>query len=232
MKTRLALLLAGLLLAAGFAGLGQWQLRRGIEKQVMLQDVAAVLARRQAQPLSAAARPRGYDWSLGSGRFLDGPVLLLDNQRRGPSVGVRVLAAFQPTDGAPLLVDLGWLALPGDRRLPEISVPAGPQSVSGLLSPPPSTGLALGPAYTKSAPERWLLTRVDLAALSAGLRLPLSPRVLRLDPALPIGYARDLDVLPNTLPPERHRGYAVQWFGLALVTLLISLYFGIFRRRP
>lgn len=232
MKTRLALLLAGLLLAAGFAGLGQWQLGRGLEKQRMLQDVDVALSRKQALPLSAAENPLGHDWSRGSGRFLGGPVLLLDNQRRGPTVGVRVFAAFQPTDGMPLLVDLGWLALPGDRRLPEVSVPAGPQSLSGLLSSPPSTGLALGPAYTESSPHRWLLTRVDLPVLSAGLRLKLAPRVLRLDPALPIGYARDLDVLPNTLPPERHRGYAVQWFGLALVTLLISLYFGIFRHRP
>lgn len=232
MKTRLALLLAGLLLAAGFAGLGQWQLDRALEKQQMLLNVDLALARKQALPLSAAEKPLGYDWSQGSGRFLDGPVLLLDNQRRGPTVGVRVLAAFQPTQGAPLLVDLGWLALPGDRQLPEISIPAGPQSLTGLLSPPPSTGLALGPAYTEPAPGRWLLTRVDLPVLSAGLRVSLAPRVLRVDPALPIGYARDLDVLPNTLPPERHRGYAVQWFGLALATLLISLYFGIFRRRP
>jgi surfeit locus 1 family protein len=231
-KTRFALMLAGLLLAAGFAGLGQWQLGRGVEKQRMLLNVEAALARKQAKPLSAAAAPLGYDWSEGSGRFLDGPVLLLDNQRRGPTVGVRVFAAFQPADGAPLLVDLGWLALPGDRRLPDVSIPSGPHALSGLLSPPPSIGLALGPAYTEPSPQHWLLTRVDLPALSAGLRMPLAARVLRLDPALPIGYARDLDVLPNTLPPERHRGYAVQWFGLALVTLLISLYFGIFRRRP
>ena len=50
----------------------------------------------------------------------------------------------------------------------------------------------------------------------------LAPRVLRLDPDLPIGYARDLDLLPNTLPPERHLGYAVQWFALALAMLVIA----------
>ncbi|WP_343123727.1 SURF1 family cytochrome oxidase biogenesis protein, partial [Xanthomonas translucens] len=47
-------------------------------------------------------------------------------------------------------------------------------------------------------------------------------QVLRMDPALPLGYPRDLDMLPNTLPPERHLGYAVQWFGLALAVLLTA----------
>jgi cytochrome oxidase assembly protein ShyY1 len=47
--------------------------------------------------------------------------------------------------------------------------------------------------------------------------------VLRLDPALPLGYARDLQLLANTLPPERHRGYAVQWFALAAAVLATAL---------
>ena len=56
------------------------------------------------------------------------------------------------------------------------------------------------------------------------LPLPaLAPRVLKLDPDQPLGYARDLDVLPNTLPPERHIGYAVQWFGLAAAVLVTAL---------
>ncbi|MBC7657782.1 MAG: SURF1 family protein, partial [Frankiaceae bacterium] len=39
MKTRIALLLVGLLLAAGFAGLGRWQLGRALEKEQMLRGV-------------------------------------------------------------------------------------------------------------------------------------------------------------------------------------------------
>lgn len=231
-KTRLLLWLAALLLIAGFAALGRWQLQRATEKQQMLDSVAAVLRDRRAQPLATVnAAARGYDWVAGRGHFLAAPVLLLDNQRRGDAVGVLVLGVFQPAAGRPLLVDLGWLPLPGDRRLPDPRLPDGEQSLSGLLAPPLAAGLALGPAYVRSDARRWLLTRLDLAALGNGLGLTLAPRVLRLDPALPLGYARDLDVLPNTLPPERHRGYAVQWFGLALATLILALYLG-FRRRP
>jgi cytochrome oxidase assembly protein ShyY1 len=231
-KTRLLLSLAALALIAAFLALGRWQLQRGAEKQQMLDAVATVLRDKSPRPLaSVAAAAQGYDWVVGRGRFLPRPVLLLDNQRRGDAVGVRVFGLFRPEAGAALLVDLGWLPLPGDRRLPEPRLPAGEQALAGLLAPPPAPGIALGPAYVVAGPDRWLLTRIDIEALAAGLRLPLAPRVLRLDPALPLGYARDLDVLPNTLPPERHRGYAVQWFGLALATLIIALYLG-FRRRP
>lgn len=226
-RLRNAALVLALLLIAGFASLGRWQLHRAEAKQAMLAEVAGVLSARRAAPLREAMEPdraRGYAWAAGRGRFADAPVLLLDNQRRGQAVGVRVLAPFAPESGGLLLVDLGWLPLPGDRRLPMPALPAGTVELRGLLAPPPATGLALGPGHVAVDARRWLLTRVDPAALSDALRAPLAPRVLRLDPDLPIGYARDLDVLPNTLPPERHRGYALQWFGLAAATLLTALF--------
>ena len=60
----------------------------------------------------------------------------------------------------------------------------------------------------------------------------VGPRVLRLDPALPLGYARDLDILPNTLPPQRHLGYAVQWFALAAAVLATALLLTFRKPRP
>ena len=44
--------------------------------------------------------------------------------------------------------------------------------------------------------------------------------------------ARDLDLLPNTLPPEKHRGYAFQWAALASAVLVIALVLGLRRRAP
>lgn len=227
---RLPLLVLGLLLAAGLARLGLWQWQRAAEKEAMLARVEAVMAERKPVSLEAAGQGSAYAWAAGRGRFLPGPVLLLDNQRRGEAVGVQVLAPFQPRVGAPLLVELGWLPLPADRRMPRATIPAGEQSVAGLLVPPPAAGLALGADHVVQD-GHWLLTRVDLPALRRATKLPLAARVLRLDPALPIGYARDLDILPNTLPPERHRGYALQWFGLSATLLAITVFLFL-RRRP
>ena len=69
-------------------------------------------------------------------------------------------------------------------------------------------------------------------ARQTGLSVPLAPRVLRLDPGVPFGYARDLALLSNTLPPEKHRGYAVQWFALALTVLAIALILTFRRKSP
>jgi cytochrome oxidase assembly protein ShyY1 len=233
---RLLLWAGALLLIAGFVALGRWQLQRGAAKQLMLDAAAASLRERRATTFSAAELrdARGYDWVVGDVRVQPSPVLLLDNQRRGERVGVRVLAVLHPREGRPLLADFGWLPLPGDRRLPEPRLPEGEIHVAGLLAPPPGAGLALGPASTEASPNRTesllLLTRIDLEELSRSLNQNLAPRILRLDPALPLGYARDLEVLPNTLPPERHRGYALQWFGLAFATLCTAVFMSL--RRP
>lgn len=218
--------LAALVIAL-FCSLGSWQLGRAKQKEAMLAQAQRILSERHAVPLQDAAHPERrdqYAWTTGDGRFLAGPAVLLDNQNRGGRAGVRAYRAFQPAAGGmPLLVDMGWLPLPGDRRLPGVVAPSGPQQVQGLLAPPPAAGLVRAVSAAQANGDL-LVTGLDAPALAPQLHLAaLAPRVLKLDPALPLGYDRDLDILPNTLPPERHLGYAVQWFGLALAVLITAL---------
>lgn len=212
---------------AVFVRLGLWQAQRAVEKQAMLDAAAQVLAKRKAVPLAQAADParlRDYDWAVGSGRFAERGPLWLDNQMRNGRAGVHAYRAFLPDAGAPLLVDLGWVPLPPNRAMPAVEFPPGTREVRGLLVPPPSSGLALGEGIVRQG-DGWVLTRVDIDVVSRALELPapLAPRVLRLDPALRLGYQRDLQLLANTLPPEKHRGYSLQWFALAIAVLATAL---------
>jgi len=233
----LALWLFAIALCAGFASLGSWQLDRRAQKLRMIAAVDVVLAERRPQPLSLAAlqsddgdASAAYAWAGGPGQFADAPPLLLDNQQRDGRVGVRAYRLFLPAQGEPLLVELGWLPLPGDRRMPDVPRP-GAERVDGLLMPPPSHGLA-APVIASQPNGVLLAAGLDLARVRDALGLrALAPRVLRLDPALPWGYARDLDILPNTLPPERHLGYAVQWFGLAAAVPIAALLLTLRARR-
>ena len=236
-RNRVLLWALAVLVIALFTRLGVWQLARMHEKQAMLAASRAVLAERRAQPLAIAADPqraRDYDWAGGAGHFIDAPAVLLDNQAHDGRIGIHAYRAFQPAGGpGPIvLVDLGWLPLAGDRRMPSIPRPQGTLRVAGLLAPPPSAGLANGVAVRQ--PDGNLLSvALSIPALRQALRLPtLAPRVLKLDPALPLGYVRDLDILPNTMPPQRHLGYAVQWFGLALTVLVTALFLTFRKPRP
>ena len=219
--------LLALAVASACAALGAWQLQRMHAKQALLDASTLALQDRRERPLALAADParaRGYDWAAGDGRFLPLPAVLLDNQNRAGRAGIRAYRVFQPDQAGslPLLVELGWLPLPGDRRLPGVELP-GTERVSGLLLPPPSAGLA-APAVATQDDGTLLLVALDPAVLAPALSLPaLAPRVLRLDPDLPLGYERDLETMPNTLPPERHLGYAVQWFALSAAVLAIAL---------
>lgn len=223
------------LVMAGFASLGVWQLDRARQKEAMLAEADRVLTQRTAVALGNAANPARasvYEWAQGEGHFLQAPAVLLDNQNYQGRPGIRVYRVFQPAGNVlPLLVELGWLPLPGDRRLPHIESFEGLSQVAGLLAPPPSAGISQAIALPQ--PDGDLLaTQLDHRVIADALGLPaLAPRVLRLDPALKTGYARDLDILPNTLPPERHLGYAVQWFGLAAAVLITALVLTLRSRR-
>ena len=232
---RLAGWTLALLAIALFASLGRWQLGRMHEKQAVLAAVAQTLEARAPLPLSAAAAPgraRGFDWAEGQGRFADAPAVLLDNQQRDGRPGVRVYRLFSPEAGGPLLVELGWLPLPADRTMPRVPRPEGMQRLRGLLAPPPSPGLGGARLEADAGSGAVVATGLDATALATALGAgALPPRVLKLDPDQPLGFARDLDVLPNTLPPEKHLGYAVQWFGLALAVLVTALVLTFRRRR-
>lgn len=229
--------LAGWLLALAVAAAccvaGAWQLGRMHQKQAMRDAVARVIAERRAQPLAVAGdegRRQDYDWASGTGRFADLPTVLLDNQQRDGQPGVRAYRVFVPAHAPALLVELGWLPLPADRSLPKVEIPANVARVEGLLLPPPSAGLARQ-AVQRSG-DSLLVTRLDPGGIATDLALSvMAPRVLRLDPRLSWGYPRDLDVMPNTLTPQRHLGYAVQWFGLAIAVLATAAILTMRKRR-
>lgn len=224
---RAAYAVAALALAACFATLGTWQLQRGHDKRERLAQQQRALAPGSARALAEAlvdADPGAIDRVTGHGQFL-APMLLLDNQQRGGRVGIRVygVAAVEGAARA-LLVDLGWLPLAGDRRLPEVKTPSGRVELRGLLAPWPGQGLRLAEtAWPEDAATPPLLNHLDADEIARRYARDLAPRVLRLAPELPYGHARDLDLLPNTLPPERHLGYAVQWYALSATVVAVFL---------
>lgn len=235
MLKRLPWLLATLLACTAFVAAGLWQHGRGVEKEAFLVAFEAALDA-APQPIDTALEtapelPRPVHGPLRA--VAGAPWLLLDNSRRGAEVGLRAFAVYQSDADRALLVDFGWLPQPADRSLPGLPAPPIQLDGRGLLVALPGQGLRLGAnPWPDDAAGEVLLTYLDLDEIAAAIGRPLHAGLLRLDPDLPVGFARDLDALPNTLSPEKHYGYAVQWFGFAAAVATIYGVLAFRNRRP
>ena len=215
----LAWALPAFALAAAFALLGQWQLGRAREKESML---AAVERAERVAPqrlgngvVPGSGRPVRV---VVQGQFDASRELLLDNQSHAGKAGVRVLTPFRIGGSTShLLVDRGWLAVDPATRVPAtVEGPAaGEREVRGLLTALPGVGVRMGDGAIDFEDGAPLLAHLDQAALRNALGTGLVDGLLRLDPDLPGGFLREYQPVPASMPPARHRGYALQWFALA-----------------
>lgn len=208
--------------------LGFWQLDRAAQKRELQAAYAGASA---ATPLvvetaaAIATLPRYTQVSL-RGRYDGSRQGLLDAQVYQGRPGYRVWTPFVLDDGGHVLVDRGWVpAAPERDRLPPVGVDIGPRAVVGMVAPLPRAGLALEAPETleQGWPRRLLWP--DAAAVEAnwGPGVPARIVLLRADQA--DGFVREW--MPATgIPPERHLGYAVQWFGLAIALVVIWLVVG------
>jgi len=211
-------------LAAIFVLLGQWQLGRAREKESMvaLVERAERLAPRRlaAGVVPGPGRPVRV---VARGYFDPSHEVLLDNQTHAGQAGVRVLTPFRIEGSASqLLVDRGWLPVDSTTRRPAaIAAPSnGETELRGLLTALPGVGVRMGDGAIAFGTEPPLLAYLDQSMLRSALGDGLVAGLLRLDADLPDGFLRDYQPVPASMPPARHRGYALQWFALAATVVL------------
>lgn len=213
--------LAAVAFIALFTGLGFWQMGRYELKQQLWRDFEASGGQSAVQvrgndDLEAADR---YAPVVLRGRYDLGHQLLLDNRVRGGRAGVAVFTPLDLASGETILVNRGWLPMDRDRReLPRAPGPKGQLSVRGLAAPPPATGIRLG-EVEPPAHWPWLTPYLLTDRVEEALGRPVADKVVLLDPAARGGFLRDWE--PAMLPPERHLGYAVQWFALAATVVVV-----------
>lgn len=210
-------------------GLGGWQLQRAEEKRALLGEQAA-----QARaPVLALAElvvlgEPGFRRVRLVGAFDAAHSLLLDNRQRGGRVGVELLQPFlDRPSGRWVLVNRGWLPWPDRRRPPEFATPAGELSVLATVYRPPGEAFLLGGGAAEAGWPR-LVNAVDAPALWDELGRDGLPGELRLQPG-PASYVGDWPAV--NMGPERHLGYAVQWFALAATLLGLYLWLGVKQAR-
>jgi surfeit locus 1 family protein len=203
---------------------GCWQLGRGREKQALIASFEH--GQRSTMTLgtaSVAALPR-YQRVVVTGHYDPERQILLDNMPSKDGLpGYRVLTPLvRAAPARLLLVDRGWVPLGASRAvLPDVYVAPVVRTVAGRLDQLPVPGVRVGAAGV-AGDRKWprVLNFPRPADVEQALDAPIEARVLLLDPEMADGYER---VWRPALGfgPERHIGYAIQWFVFAIVVLVV-----------
>lgn len=192
-------LLLGLAGVAVLSALGVWQLQRLEWKESLLAEIEARIA---ADPVDLPATVSAEGDAFLAVRMrgeIAGEAVPVFGTWRGAGAGYRLVAPFE-TSGRRVLVELG-VAETADPPLPQDSL-----TVEGNLN---------FPDETESNPDAEIWTSLDRTALSDRLGT---------EPILVVARTITGAEPPGILVPigtegisNNHLGYAVQWFGLALV---------------
>lgn len=222
---RLIPTLAMLAAVALTVSLGFWQLDRGRQKLALQEAARAAL---EAPPVEVRAVPMAPAEVAGRqlrarGRWLPDRAVFLDNRTHEGRIGFHVFMPLRidgPPDGEPLhlLVQRGWVpGNPADRgRVPELATARGGQTVSGLAVLRLEQALQLGEAAPPAQRGRiWQAVSLDDYATWSGLRM--QPFLLRESDETEDGIVRAWPRPGDDV--AMHRGYAFQWFAMALATV-------------
>ena len=211
-------LVVGTVLVAQFAGLGVWQISRGLGK---LESRQAFEASTGYYNYHDGAEVRPYQALKASGRFDAERQFLLDNIILNSRYGYYVLTPLELGDNEPLLiVNRGWIEKSGP--MPDVAAAAerialdvDRVTVRGRVGSLPKPGMRMGDAITST--DRWPIlavypTREDLAQQ---LGRDIQPFVLLMDPEDDNGFLRYW--VPAEMGPGKHFAYAFQWFAMGAV---------------
>lgn len=207
--------------------LGNWQLDRAAQK-VAIQTALEVEGRKpvvDTRSLLAAAEKTRFVQQRAAlqGNWVADKTVFLDNRQMNAKVGFFVVTPLQLQGSRDvILVQRGWIQRNFEDRalLLRIETPAGLVSVEGRIAPQP------GKLYELGAPSTGAIRQnLDLEQFRAESGLPLLPVVLQQNGPASEGLLREWSA-PN-LGVDKHYGYAFQWFGLAALVALLTLWFQV-----
>jgi len=228
-----------LLLAVVCAVLGAWQMQRLAEKEAL---IAAVDSRLGAEPVPVPPASQWSDLDLEplnyqpvslTGAFLYNQTVTVFtslSEARGPASGPGywVVTPFVLAEGGTVFVNRGFV--PQDFQEAAVTDSEGDDrqvTINGLLRPAEKAG-AMTPGPDMSNRVEWVRDPQRLAAMVDPALAPFAPFYIDL----PAGAPGELPQGGETVVefPNNHLGYALTWYGFAIVAV-VMLGFWLWRQR-
>jgi surfeit locus 1 family protein len=214
--------------------LGVWQLDRAQFKETLAGQALKNSAQSPSMAHEIMQQAGSESWYFRPvrvvGRFDTTRQYLLDNRTLDGRAGYHVLSVFMYGTHR-LLVNRGWVPVGADRQeLPNVQTDAQQQTLTGRLAPLPGSGLMLGDAGYQQMGWPRVVQSVELKTINAQLDLSLLPAVLLLDSANPACLSCRWAAVRG-ISADRHSGYALQWFSLAIALVLLLVAASFFGSR-
>lgn len=230
MKTRIwPILIASSLGLALLLWLGMWQVQRLAWKNELLRDQAIASTTKSvpidiALALFAEGKRIEYMRTEVTGEFVGKPVFLLTSFHGQPAWNV--IAPLNDTKRL-IIIDLGVIP-EGSRN--SLVLPSGKFTLTGQLLTHSHLQGSFDPDHTPSA-ESWYWWDVDnlAAAFSQRTELETSKLIFHVEPGSGVGSSPVPQKLSTNLR-NNHLGYAITWFGLAIVLVVMTGVF-IYKQR-
>ena len=213
---------SALVMFAVLIGLGTWQLARLHWKQGVLQAIATA---ETSPPVRLPAHPAQFQKVAVAGVLQSARALIygaeVQDTPAGPRMGGQLIQPLLRRDGPPILIDRGWV--PDGLNVPA-ATPSGTVEVAGYVRSPDRPGL-FSPHDDPPGGRVYTLDPVVMAA-ALGLHEVASFTLVELGRAVSGSYPMPATALPR--PPNDHLSYAITWFGLAAVLVVV---FGVWARK-
>lgn len=218
--------LPGLLISVvlyGLVSLGFWQLDRANEKQTIAQQVvrAQSIAPEKTSNMLELVEKEHHSVLL-EGYYASDRQFIYDNQIVNGNAGYYVMTPFVLTGQQAVLVNRGFVPWQGRRnKIADIGLNDQHRVVKvSLIKPVKRIELDISEAEERQQ-FPLLIQSLDMSQIESLSKLTFSPMVGRLDKDAADGFFRQWQ--PFYGSADKHLGYALQWFLMALVLFLISL---------
>lgn len=203
--------------------LGFWQLDRMHQKEIRL---ASITQKSQKSAISLEAldprREDIRDYQVGfNGKVDTSQLLYLDNQVINGRVGFDILAPVVTNEGV-VLVNFGWVEAPLSREyLPSVSIQTDYRHFHGRVTVPQKNPVVRETlSLDSSFPV--MIQQIDMAFIRQLTGMNIAPFVVKLTTPTEGEFVRRWQ--PVVMPPQKHLGYAIQWFGLALAAAMVGYF--------
>jgi len=217
---------AVLVVFSGLIGLGVWQLARADEKREIEASVRLVEKKvpfelndmNVAEPERLLAEI--YRPVAAVGLYDSQHQFLYDNRTHKGKPGYHVLSPFviKGKDVA-VLVNRGWIPFNGRRdNIQDITVNDSEFVLAGIIRNP-SRSIVLSDDVASASDYPLTIQAINLADMGKTLGYKFLPIIIELDKSATNGFVREWQPYYGSI--AKHTAYAVQWFVMAVVLLML-----------